>query len=46
MEFETHSAIYGDTLRLTANRPFYGLRHGDEHRIQIDKGRYSGMDSP
>jgi hypothetical protein len=32
MEFETHSAIYGGTFRLTANRPFYGLRHGDEHR--------------
>ncbi|WP_048468548.1 pyruvate carboxylase [Mycolicibacterium chlorophenolicum] len=37
-EFEAHRAIYGDTSRLSANQFFYGLRHGDEHRIQIDKG--------
>jgi len=30
--------VYGDTSRLSANQFFYGLRHGDEHRIQIDKG--------
>ena len=30
--------IYGDTSRLSANQFFYGLRHGDEHRIQIDRG--------
>ncbi len=37
-EFEAHREIYGDTSRLSANQFFYGLRHGDEHRIQIDKG--------
>lgn len=37
-EFESHREIYGDTSRLSANQFFYGLRHGDEHRIQIDKG--------
>jgi pyruvate carboxylase len=37
-EFETHREIYGDTSRLSANQFWYGLRHGDEHRIQIDKG--------
>ena len=37
-EFESHREIYGDTSRLSANQFFFGLRHGDEHRIQIDKG--------
>ena len=37
-EFEEHREVYGDTSRLSANQFFYGLRHGDEHRIQIDKG--------
>jgi pyruvate carboxylase len=37
-EFEAHREVYGDTSRLSANQFFYGLRHGDEHRIQIDKG--------
>jgi pyruvate carboxylase len=37
-EFQAHREIYGDTSRLSANQFFYGLRHGDEHRIQIDKG--------
>ena len=37
-EFETHRDVYGDTSRLSANQFFYGLRHGDEHRIQIDRG--------
>jgi pyruvate carboxylase len=37
-EFEAHREIYGDTSRLSANQFWYGLRHGDEHRIQIDKG--------
>jgi pyruvate carboxylase len=37
-EFEAHREIYGDTSRLSANQFFYGLRHGDEHRIQIDRG--------
>ena len=37
-EFEAHREEYGDTSRLSANQFFYGLRHGDEHRIQLDKG--------
>jgi pyruvate carboxylase len=37
-ELEEHREIYGDTSRLSANQFFYGLRHGDEHRIQIDRG--------
>jgi pyruvate carboxylase len=37
-EFEAHREIYGDTSRLSANQFFYGLRYGDEHRIQIDRG--------
>lgn len=37
-EFETHREIYGDTSGLSANQFFYGLRHGDEHRIRIEKG--------
>ncbi len=37
-EFEAHRQIYGDTSRLSANQFWYGLRHGDEHRIQIDRG--------
>jgi pyruvate carboxylase len=37
-EFEAHREVYGDTSRLSANQFYYGLRHGDEHRIQIDKG--------
>jgi pyruvate carboxylase len=37
-EFEAHREIYGDTSRLSANQFFYGLRHGDEHRIEIDRG--------
>jgi pyruvate carboxylase len=37
-EFEAHREIYGDTSRLSANQFWYGLRHGDEHRIQIEKG--------
>ncbi len=37
-EFEAHREVYGDTSRLSANQFWYGLRHGDEHRIQIDRG--------
>ncbi|MBI3223496.1 MAG: pyruvate carboxylase [Mycolicibacterium cosmeticum] len=37
-EFEAHRELYGDTSGLSANQFFYGLRHGDEHRIQIEKG--------
>ena len=37
-EFLTHSEEFGDTSRLSANQFFYGLRHGDEHRVQLEKG--------
>ncbi|MDT5336138.1 MAG: pyruvate carboxylase, partial [Mycobacterium sp.] len=37
-EFDAHREVYGDTSRLSANQFWYGLRHGDEHRIQIDRG--------
>jgi pyruvate carboxylase len=37
-EFLAHREVYGDTSRLSANQFFYGLRHGDEHRVQIDRG--------
>jgi pyruvate carboxylase len=37
-EFESHREQYGDTSRLSANQFFYGLRHGDEHRVQLERG--------
>ena len=37
-EFEAHREVYGDTSRLSANQFLYGLHHGDEHRIQIERG--------
>lgn len=37
-EFEAHREQFGDTSRLTANQFFYGLRHGDEHRVQLERG--------
>jgi pyruvate carboxylase len=37
-EFEAHRELYGDTSGLSANQFNSGLRHGDEHRIQIDRG--------
>ncbi|ADG97770.1 pyruvate carboxylase [Segniliparus rotundus DSM 44985] len=37
-EFRTHRERYGDTSRLSANQFFYGLRHGDEHRVQLEPG--------
>jgi pyruvate carboxylase len=37
-EFLAHSEEFGDTSRLSANQFFYGLRHGDEHRVQLEKG--------
>jgi len=37
-EFEAHRDVYGDTSRLSANQFFYGLRHGDEHRVELEKG--------
>ncbi|MEU0494263.1 pyruvate carboxylase [Mycobacterium sp. NPDC006124] len=37
-DFEAHREVYGDTSRLSANQFFYGLRYGDEHRVQIERG--------
>ncbi|CAN5423627.1 pyruvate carboxylase [soil metagenome] len=37
-EFEAHRELYGDTSQLSANQFFYGLRHGDEHRVELEKG--------
>jgi pyruvate carboxylase len=37
-EFEAHRDLYGDTSRLSANQFFYGLRHGDEHRVELERG--------
>ncbi|MFF2553992.1 biotin/lipoyl-containing protein, partial [Nocardia sp. NPDC058058] len=37
-EFQAHRDKYGDLSRLSANQFFYGLRHDEEHRVQLDKG--------
>ncbi len=37
-EFEAHRDLYGDTSSLSANQFFYGLRRGDEHRVQLERG--------
>jgi pyruvate carboxylase len=37
-EFEAHRELYGDTSRLSADEFFYGLRHGEEHRIELERG--------
>jgi pyruvate carboxylase len=37
-EFEAHRELYGDTSSLSANQFFYGLRHGEEHRVQLERG--------
>jgi pyruvate carboxylase len=37
-EFEAHRDLYGDTSTLSANQFFYGLRHGDEHRVELERG--------
>ncbi|GAC1407466.1 MAG: hypothetical protein NVSMB60_27890 [Mycobacterium sp.] len=37
-EFEAHRETYGDTSGLSANQFFYGLRHGDEHRVTLERG--------
>jgi pyruvate carboxylase len=37
-EFEAHRELYGDTSSLSANQFFYGLRHGQEHRVQLERG--------
>ncbi|MYR06172.1 pyruvate carboxylase [Gordonia sp. SID5947] len=37
-EFEKHYEDYGDTSRLSANQFFYGLRYGEEHRVELEPG--------
>ncbi|MCV7217696.1 pyruvate carboxylase [Mycobacterium crocinum] len=37
-EFEAHREEYGDTSGLSANQFWSGLRHGDEHRIELERG--------
>ncbi len=37
-EFTAHQEKFGDTSGLSANQFFYGLRHGEEHRVQLEKG--------
>ncbi len=37
-EFEEHREQFGDTSRLSANQFFYGLRHGEEHRVKLERG--------
>ncbi|MBH0775434.1 pyruvate carboxylase [Nocardia bovistercoris] len=37
-EFLAHREKYGNTIRLSANQFFYGLRHGEEHRVELEKG--------
>ncbi|KUI29302.1 pyruvate carboxylase [Mycobacterium sp. GA-2829] len=37
-EFQQHRDRYGDTSQLSANQFFYGLRHGEEHRVQLERG--------
>ncbi|MEU1427620.1 pyruvate carboxylase [Nocardia sp. NPDC005746] len=37
-EFIAHREKYGDTTGLSANQFFYGLRHDEEHHVQLDKG--------
>ncbi|MEP9412841.1 pyruvate carboxylase [Gordonia sp. VNQ95] len=37
-EFTEHTEAYGDTSRLSANQFFYGLRYGEEHRVELEPG--------
>ncbi len=37
-EFEAHREEYGDTSSLSANQFFYGLRYGEEHRVELERG--------
>ncbi|SEH86593.1 pyruvate carboxylase [Mycolicibacterium rutilum] len=37
-ELEAHREQFGDTSSLSANQFFYGLRHGEEHRVQLERG--------
>ncbi|MFN3599939.1 MAG: pyruvate carboxylase [Dietzia sp.] len=37
-DFAEHRERFGDTSRLTTNQYFYGLRQGEEHRVELEKG--------
>ncbi|MGH3669245.1 MAG: biotin/lipoyl-containing protein, partial [Pseudonocardiaceae bacterium] len=37
-EFEAHRETYGDTSVLSSGEFFYGLRHGEEHSVDLDPG--------
>jgi pyruvate carboxylase len=37
-EFEEHRDTYGDTSHLSANQFFYGLRQGEEHSVELERG--------
>lgn len=37
-ELDDHRETYGDTSGLSANQFFYGLRQGDEHRVELERG--------
>ncbi|MGV9737732.1 pyruvate carboxylase [Nocardia farcinica] len=37
-EYLAHHEKYGNTIRLSANQFFYGLRRGEEHRVELEKG--------
>jgi pyruvate carboxylase len=37
-EFEEHRVNYGDTSHLSANQFFYGLRQGEEHSVELERG--------
>ncbi|TFV61526.1 pyruvate carboxylase [Mycobacterium sp. PS03-16] len=37
-EFAAHREEFGDTSGLSANQFFYGLRHGEEHRVELERG--------
>ncbi|WP_227980362.1 pyruvate carboxylase [Nocardia spumae] len=37
-EFLAHREKYGDLSALSANQFFYGLRHDEEHRVQLEPG--------
>ena len=37
-EFEEHRETYGDTSHLSANQFFYGLRQGEEHSVELERG--------
>ena len=37
-EFEEHRETFGDTSHLSANQFFYGLRQGEEHSVELERG--------